>query len=216
MSFTLNEDADIYVAMDAEPTQRPQWLADYEITGLFIENDANEGTKMPVYRKRFKKGATVTPGENRGKLMYTIILLPVTMLQPATDLRPTITYKADNVQLQGEGIATDTAVNKKVARFVNSKQGSAVFALTPGVADLYALRIKYYNQTDKTFKANIKLLAADNTVMKEEELTFKPVAKNKSGTIATTTGTSINAGNYKLVITAVAAEGLMLTGIEMQ
>jgi beta-galactosidase len=169
MSFTLNEDADIYVAMDAEPTQRPQWLADYEITGLFIENDANEGTKMPVYRKRFKKGATVTPGENRGKLMYTIILLPVTMLQPATDLRPTITYKADNVQLQGEGIATDTAVNKKVARFVNSKQGSAVFALTPGVADLYALRIKYYNQTDKTFKANIKLLAADNTVMKEEE-----------------------------------------------
>jgi methionine-rich copper-binding protein CopC len=62
----------------------------------------------------------------------------------------------------------------------------------------------------------MQLLAADGTVMKEEELSFKPVAKNKSGTVATNTGTSINAGNYKLVITSIKADGLAVSGIEMQ
>jgi beta-galactosidase len=49
----------------------------------------------------------------------------------------------------------------------------------------------------------MQLLAADGTLMKEEELSFKPVAKNKSGTVTTNTGTSINAGNYKLVLTGI-------------
>ena len=62
----------------------------------------------------------------------------------------------------------------------------------------------------------MQLLAADGTVMKEEELSFKPVAKNKSGTVVTNTGTSINAGNYKLVITGIKADGLAVSGIEMQ
>ena len=44
----------------------------------------------------------------------------------------------------------------------------------------------------------------------------KPVAKNKSGTVATNSGTSINAGNYKLVITGLQADGLAISGIEMQ
>jgi beta-galactosidase len=62
----------------------------------------------------------------------------------------------------------------------------------------------------------MQLLAADGTVMKEETLTFKTVAKGKSGTVATTTGTSINAGNYKVVITALNAQDLNISGIEVQ
>jgi beta-galactosidase len=38
------------------------------------------------------------------------------------------------------------------------------------VADVYALRIKYYNLTDKTFTGKMTLLAADGTVMKEERI----------------------------------------------
>ncbi len=62
----------------------------------------------------------------------------------------------------------------------------------------------------------MQLLAADGTVMKTEELSFKPVQKGKSGTAATTTGTSINAGNYRVVITAPAADGLSIASVEMQ
>jgi beta-galactosidase len=42
------------------------------------------------------------------------------------------------------------------------------------------------------------------------------VQKGKSGTAITSSGTSINAGNYKVIITAVDAEGLAISGLEMQ
>ena len=147
--------------------------------------------------------------------MYTVVVLPVTSLEPATDLRKTISYKADAAGLKGNGVTLDTLSGKKVVKF-NAAEGSAEFALTPGVADLYALRVKYYNQTNQTFSAKMQLIAADGSIMKEEQLSFKPVAKNKSGTVATNTGTSINAGNYKLVITGLQANGLAVSGIEMQ
>jgi hypothetical protein len=199
--------------MDIARAQKTEWLHDYEVTGLFIENDADGGHKLPVYRKQFKKGSTVYLGESKGK--YTVAVLPVTTLQPATDLRKTITYKAETAELAGDETAIDTLNGKKVIRF--EKDGGRVsFPLSPGVADMYALRIKYYNQTDKILTAKMQLQATDGTVMKEESISFKQVPKNKSGTVATTTGTSINAGNYKLIITGIQAAGLYLSGIEMQ
>ncbi|SDP11283.1 Glycosyl hydrolases family 2, TIM barrel domain [Mucilaginibacter sp. OK268] len=215
-AFTLNANADVYVAMDVPASQRPAWLSDYENTGLFVKTDADGGHPLPVYRKRFKKADVVTLGENKGKFMYTVVVLPVTSLQPATDLRKTVSYKAETAELKGDGLRPDTLNGKKVVKFSSGAGGSVAFAITPGVADLYALRIKYYNQTNEIFTAKMQLLAADGTLMKEEELSFKPVAKNKSGTVATNTGTSINAGNYKLVITGIKADGLAVSGIEMQ
>ncbi|MDB5146403.1 MAG: glycoside hydrolase, partial [Mucilaginibacter sp.] len=215
-SFTLNADADVYVAMDVPAEQRPAWITGYENTGLFIKTDADGGHQLPVYRKRFKKNDVVILGENKGKFMYTITILPVTSLEPATDLRKTISYKAETAELKGNGVSRDTLNGKKVIKFSNEAGSSVVFGITPGVADLYALRIKYYNQTNQTFTVKMQLLAADGTVMKEQELSFKPVAKNKSGTVITSTGTSINAGNYKLIITGIKADGLAVSGIEMQ
>jgi hypothetical protein len=215
-SFILNANADVYVAMDVLASQRPAWLSDYENTGLFVKTDADGGCQLPVYRKRLKKADVVALGENKGKFMYTVVVLPVTSLQPATDLRKTISYKAETAEIKGDGLKPDTLNGKQVIKFSSNAGGSVAFAITPGVADLYALRIKYYNQSNQTFTAKMQLLAADGTVMKEEELSFKPVAKNKSGTVATNTGTSINAGNYKLVITGIKADGLAVSGIEMQ
>jgi beta-galactosidase len=213
VSFSVKADADVYVAMDAEGNQRPAWLSDYEVSGLNIETDA--GSKLHLYRKRFKKGDQVQMGASQGQQMYTIAVLPVTTLEPATDLRKTVSYRADEAVIQGAGIVQDTLSSKKVLRFVQNS-GAVTFALTPGVADTYALRIKYYNLTDKVLTGKMQLLAADGTLMKEESISFKPVAKNKSGTVATTTGTSINAGNYKLVITGLNAQGLSISGVEMQ
>ncbi|WPU92392.1 malectin domain-containing carbohydrate-binding protein [Mucilaginibacter sabulilitoris] len=215
-SFKVNADADVFVAMDADPQQRPAWLSKYEVTGQFVETDADGGHKLAVYRQRFKKGDLVSLGENKGKYMYTVIVLPVTTLEPATDLRKTVSYKTETAELKGDGIVKDTLNGKNVVRFTKDGSNGVSFPVTPGVGAMYALRIKYYNQTDKTFTAKMQLLAADGTLMNEENISFKPVPKNKSGTVATTTGTSINAGNYKLVITGIQATGLCISGIEMQ
>jgi len=213
VQFTAGDNGSVYIGMDAAADKRPLWLKDYEVTGLSVH--INEQA-LPLYRKLFKKGEKVMLGESTGSLSYTVAVLPAVTLAPATDLRKTVTYRADNAEIKGSGAVADTLSGRKVVRFIQPAGTSVAIAITPGVADLYALRIKYYNFTDKSLSGKMQLLAADGTVMKEETLTFKTVAKGKSGAIATTTGTSINAGNYKVVITATDAQGLSLSGIEMQ
>jgi beta-galactosidase len=213
VEFTAGDNGSLYIGMDVAADKRPQWLKDFEVTGLNIQ--VNERA-LPLYRKLFKKGEKIMLGESTGSMLYTVAVLPAVTLPPATDLRKTVTYRADNAEIKGSGAVADTLSGRKVVRFTQPAGSSVAIAITPGVADLYALRIKYYNFTDRPLSGKMQLLAADGTVMKEEALTFKTVAKGKSGTIATTTGTSINAGNYKVVIIATDAEGLSLSGIEMQ
>lgn len=211
--FTAGDNGSLYVGMDAAADKRPLWLKDYEMTGLTLQ--INEQA-LPLYRKLFQKDEKVILGENAGNMMYTVAVLPAVTLEPATDLRKTVTYRADNAEIKGSGAVADTLSGRKVVRFKQPSGSSVALAITPGVADLYALRIKYYNFTGKPLTAKMQLVAADGTVMKEETLTFKTVFKGKSGTVATTTGTSINAGNYKVVITALDAQDLNISGIEMQ
>jgi beta-galactosidase len=212
--FTMTQDGDLYIAMDVAAADRPGWLKDFEVTGLNLKLSAQGEHNMQLYRKRYKQNEQVTLKESKGNLMYIAAVLPVNTLEPATDLRKTVTYKVDDALAQGSA-KTDTLSGRKIIR-LGATKSIAVFNITPGVADLYALRIKYYNFTSQTFTANMQLLAADGTVMKSEELSFKPVQKGKSGTAATTTGTSINAGNYRVVITAAAADGLSIASVEMQ
>jgi beta-galactosidase len=82
--------------------------------------------------------------------MYTVVVLPVTSLQPATDLRKTVSYKAETAEIRGEVLKLDTLNGKKVIKFSGEAGGSVSFTIIPGVADLYALRIKYYNQSNQT------------------------------------------------------------------
>ncbi|MEN0052801.1 MAG: malectin domain-containing carbohydrate-binding protein [Mucilaginibacter sp.] len=213
-SFSVKAEADVFVAIDLQSTQRPQWLSDYEATGQCIETDEDDGRKLPIYRKRFKKGNIVTLNNNEGKYPYIVAVLPVTTLQPATDLRKIISYKAETAELQS-GVVKDTLNGKNVIRFEKDDRVVS-FPVTPGVGALYAFRIKYYNPTGQTFTGKVELRAADGTVMNQVQISFKPVAKNKSGTVATSSGTSINAGNYKLVIMGVKSAGLCISGIEMQ
>lgn len=212
--FTLNVASDVYIAINAKAEDRPDWLKDYQPTGLSLQTDENGGKSFFLYKKRFSNGATVSLGTCGNNQKYTVAVLPVTTLAPAIDLKKSINYAVDDATLN-DGAVRDTVGSKKVVRFV--KQGGEVtFAISPGVADKYALKIKYYNTQEKAATVKMQLEAADGTIMKTEELTFKPVKKNKSGTIVTTTGTSINAGNYNVILTAVDANDLAISGLEMQ
>ncbi|MGZ3758017.1 MAG: malectin domain-containing carbohydrate-binding protein [Mucilaginibacter sp.] len=212
-TLTTNTACDIYIAINANPGNRPDWLKDYAITGLTLQIDEAAGQKLSIYKKRFDGNKTVVLGSSP---QYIVAVLPVSTLEPATDLKPTISYKAANATVQGEGVIADTLAGKKVIRFNQPSGGAAAFDIAPGVGDKYEFRLKYYNYTTKTFTAKVQLRAADGTLMHEEILNFKPVQKGKSGTAITTSGTSINAGNYRVIITVIDANGLVISGLEMQ
>lgn len=215
-SFSVSTAADVYIAMNIKAEDRPKWLKDYQPTGLSLQIDENGGSDFALYKKRYAANAIIPLSgyDKNGK--YTVAVLPVTTLQPAVDLKKSVKYDVANATIQGDGIMLDTINKKKVLRFIASEGSKATLIITPGVADSYNLSFRYYNNSSQAFKVNMQLQAADGTIMKSEVLNFKPLTKGKSGTLSTSTGGSINAGNYKLVLNAVDAKGLIISGLEMQ
>ena len=98
---------------------------------------------------------------------------------------------------------------------VNATGGSVEWTITPGVADRYALHFRYMNTSGKSLQMQMKLLAADGTVMKEQILDF-PATTTKWATVDSDTGTYINAGIYRVILTAINGPGLGLDYLEMQ
>jgi hypothetical protein len=147
--------------------------------------------------------------------MYTVMALPVTALEPAVDLRPTTGYNIDRATIAGT-LAPDTVLGRRCVTLKSPRDGAIEWKIAPGVANLYALRFRYYHTSAAPLTARMQLIAADGTIMKEETLEFIPINEKKWKLATTSTGTMINAGNYRVVLIPVNAEGLSIRDLEVQ
>ena len=71
------------------------------------------------------------------------------------------------------------------------------------------------NITSAPIKVRVQLIAADGRILKNDEITF-PVAAEKWKTLSTTTGSYINAGHYKVRISAENMNGLWFNALDVQ
>lgn len=141
---------------------------------------------------------------------------PRVKIDPAFDLKPTIGYKIENTLIEGTGAVRDSINGKRCVRFIEPAGAAVSWTISVGVADVYAIRLRYVNKTENAFRGRLVLYAADGTKMKEEKVDFMPYRPDKWGLLHTDTGTSINAGSYRLVLLAEDAEGLAVAGLEIQ
>lgn len=221
-SFKVSADAEVYIALDANTTQKPDWMQAYGDTKTTLQTDADGGHLFKVYTRHFAAGSAVQLGANgtvagKSAQMYIVAALPsVPGMEPATDLKPTIAYKIDAAVTEDGGLVAEEVSGKKCATFKAASAGALEWAIATGVGDSHELRIKYFNPTGKKLSAKLKLLAADGTLMKEAELDFGTNQPDKWKVATTTTGTSINAGNYRVIVSAENVEGLSISGLEVQ
>lgn len=221
-SFEVNADAEVYIALDADISQKPDWMQTYEYTKTTLQTDADGGHLFKVFTRHFVAGSIVQLGANgttqeKPAQMYIIAALPSAPgMEPATDLKLTIAYKAEAAVVTGGGLANEEVSSKKCVTFKAASAGALEWAIATGVGDSHELRIKYFNPTGKKLSAKLKLLAADGTLMKEAEIEFGINQPDKWKVAAATTGTSINAGNYKVIVSAEDVQGLSISGLEVQ
>lgn len=226
-SFTLTAKADVFIAMDTS-LKVPDWLKDYEDTKMTLQNSMPRNFRL--YRKRFGSNATVELGDNGADSainmlssslngwcgMYTVIVTPVTTLQPPFDQKSVTSYKMDKAGITGEG-ATRQTVNKRDAVVFSKPAGSQIdVTINTGVGDVYSITFRYINPSAETKKASWQLIAADGTVMKTEPMEFTTTREGKWNYFTTTSGSMINAGKYTVRINAIDAEGVAIGGIDVQ
>lgn len=92
--------------------------------------------------------------------------------------------------------------------------GRATFVIQMGLAQEYALRFRYKNPEGPSVRSHWQLLAQqDGRLVAEGDLTL-PQTPNKMKMVSTTTGTFVNAGHYRLVVTG--AQGAEFESVEVQ
>lgn len=92
--------------------------------------------------------------------------------------------------------------------------GTASFSIQMGLAQEYALRFRYKNTSQPQTRAHWQLLAAqDGRLVAEGDITF-PQTPPKFKVVSTTTGTFVNAGSYRLVLSGL--DDVVFESVEVQ
>ncbi len=161
-------------------------------------------------KQSLKKNQQISFKENK-----IIIILPAIEWQKEENLRPEITYQAEDTRLDGKNW-TKVEMRKQTGMKVSAQgKHSISWTISPGLAGVYALRFKYMNETNQPINAKIQVISSDNLTMREDTMQF-PSAPEKWKIISTTTGAYINAGHYKVIISGEELEGLSFDALDVQ
>jgi beta-galactosidase len=206
LQFTVTAEADVFLGVKGKVEE----MDDFEHTQTKVMNSA--GVSFNLYRKRLKAGELF-------RLNFTpafIAIVPPGHLAPAYDLKSLSTYKAIEAKLIGQQIGRKVLMGKERIVF-NQPAGDALqFEIKVGVADTYSLTLKYHNPASTVQKLRLEFFSIDGTLMKTEEIELATTKEGKWNYAASSTGSMINAGKYLVKLTAIAAEGLAVDGLDVQ
>lgn len=140
--------------------------------------------------------------------------MPTELLPEDKNARASVTYEAEDAVLKGK--FTKKEFKKQTGVFFGAgKKNSIEWTVTTGLAQVYALRFKFMNLSGKPIPVNLKLIAPNGSVLKDDTLTF-PDTPDKWRMMSTTTGGFINAGTYKVILSAEEMDKLSFDALDVQ
>ncbi len=216
-SMDLQKESEVWVGIpSADSAHRPvPGMEGFSDTRLQVKVAGFEGHWW-LYKKSMKPGSQLEISPMLRGIPLFIAATPVTSIDPAYDLKPTVSFRYDKVNAFSRGIQKDSINGRACVCMTHEKADTLVWPFTVGVADMYALRFRYVNRTQENYELEMLIKAADGTVMKQETVIFEPYLANKWGLMETNTGTTINAGNYTITLISKRAKGLCLSTLEVQ
>lgn len=195
-----------------EKDKKPVSLKDYENTGTTIVTDENGGTKYTVYRRLFPANSHIGIGIEG---QWIVAKQPFTNMQPAYDLKPITSYRT-NVAIPGVAVVKEQFAGRECAVVKTTGETNIHWPVQTGVADIYSITVKYFYGKEKPVQARVVLYDAGNTMMLDERVNLTFTREGKWNQFTINTGGMINAGNYKVYLVVKDAEGLAVSGIEVQ
>ncbi len=138
--------------------------------------------------------------------------MPAEMLPIDENARLPIVYEAEEAQCEGDFIKKEW---KKQTGVFFQGNGSIEWTISTGLAQVYALRFKFMNTNGHPVAVNLKLIAPNGAVLKDDTLNI-PDTPEKWRMLSTTTGGYINAGTYKVVLSAPDLNGIAFDSLEVQ
>lgn len=207
----LNSDMDFYIAV-SNSENKSKILEKFENTLTTIVTDENGGTVYRVYKKRFINDDTISVLIDSSMI---VCFQPANNMQPAYDLKPITQYKANIVKLSA-GAVKDSANGRYCSLVKTNNEVIIEYPIQVGAADIYSITMKYFYGEKQSVVGKLQLIDAGNTMMLEEPVSFTFTREGKWNQFTINTGSQINAGNYKVRLVIEKANGLAISGIDVQ
>jgi hypothetical protein len=208
ITFQPRNDSYIFVALK-EGSESPK---DFENINAEIITDENGGTVYKVYRKLCHADSIMVIPYGAEAIIGSTTS---SKMQPAYDLKPIAQYKTNVVKLT-DGLVKDS-VNGRYCAIIKTNNNAVVdYPIQTGVADIYSITMKYFYSRQTPVKGRLQLMGAGNTMMLDEEVQFTFTNTGKWNQFTINTGNMINAGNYSVRLMITGAEGLAISGIDIQ
>ena len=139
---------------------------------------------------------------------------PKELLPEDKNARVSISYEAETAVLKGKFQKKEH--RKQMGVFFGKGKGNSIeWNVSTGLAQVYALRFKYMNTTGKPIPVLMEFIDSKGVVLKEDVLSF-PETPDKWKMMSTTTGTFINAGHYKVLLSAENMDGIAFDALDIQ
>ncbi|MDE5666564.1 MAG: beta-galactosidase, partial [Duncaniella sp.] len=138
--------------------------------------------------------------------------MPAEMLPKDENARAAVTYEAEDAKCEGKYQVKEF---KKQNGVFFSGKGSIEWTISTGLAQVYALRFKFMNTNKQAVAVNLKLIAPNGAVLKDDTINL-PDTPEKWRMLSTTTGGYINAGTYKVIVSATDLSGVAFDSLEIQ
>ena len=138
--------------------------------------------------------------------------MPPELLPKDENARAAVTYEAEKAECTGKHEVKEF---KKQTGVFFSGEGSIEWTVSTGLAQVYALRFKFMNTNKGPVAINFKLIAPNGAVLKDDTISL-PDTPEKWRMLSTTTGSYINAGTYKVLLSAPDLSGVAFDSLEIQ
>ena len=211
VSFIVNEEVDVFVGYKKSALigEIPNMSGS---TNTEIVTDERGSTVYEVFKQRYKKDSDVILNVNEQNI---IAFAPVNNMQPAYDLKPITQYKTNVVKLS-DGAIKDS-VNGRYCSVVKANDKVIIdYPIQIGAADIYSFTMKFFYGKEQSAKGKLQLIGPGNTMMLEEEVSFKFTRTGKWNQFTVNSNSQINAGAYTIRLIVENADGLGLSGIDVQ
>jgi hypothetical protein len=209
--------SDLYVGINAKTTPIEKWLQGFEDTKTILETDAPNDAQYKVYRKRVEPYVSMALYDSAASASAppVVMVVPVVTMTPAFDLK-TITPYRTNVAIVSTGVTKENFAGRECVVIKSNNKVSVEWPVQTGVADIYAITLKYFSPQEKNISARLQMIGSGNTMMLDEPVNFTFTRSGKWNQFTINTGNMINAGNYMVKLITENAEGLAVSGIEVQ
>ena len=138
---------------------------------------------------------------------------PKELLPEEPDTRPTVTYEAEKAKV--EGAHHIELLRKKEGVFFEGGRGQIEWTVQTGLAQVYAFRFKYVNTTGRQVPLRLQLIAPNGVTLRDQEVML-PDLGEKWRVLSTTSGTYINAGEYRIILSGEEMGGLAFESLDVQ